>query len=109
MTKNLPLTQLTPIGIRSIRVIRITILEPRFLVPIASANFLVGMRHVNAHYSKSSDYYNKDTQKFEHHKEAVETRTSLCADGVCNAHDNENKDGEKLVLYTVILVDDAGG
>jgi hypothetical protein len=66
------------------------------------------MREMIADYSQSSDANGNNADEFEVDKEAVEAGARLGADAVGNTHDNEDKDGQQLVLDPVRLVCHAG-
>lgn len=97
MTKYLPLAQTSPVRFAAIWVEALAIGKPMLGIPVPAANIAIGVCELQANDGNGGNDDGRDACELEDNEVRVKLGAGLGADGVCNAHDQQDKDGEELV------------
>lgn len=109
MAKYLPLAQPSPVRFTAIGIGALAIGKPVLGIPVPAANIALGACELQANDGNGGHDDSGDAGELEDDKVRVELGAGLGADGVCNAHDQQDKDGEELVRQLAGAIHYTGG
>jgi hypothetical protein len=109
VAQHLPRPYLAPIRLAAVRIITRPQPKPLLVKPVPAANPPLRIRRLRTHDRDTSNDDGDDARELHDDEEAVELGGDFGADGVGEAHDGQDEDGEELMGEAVALAGDARG
>lgn len=109
MTENLPLAQPAPVRLAPVRVRHFPVAEPGLVKPVSASDVPLRIGGLEYDYDDTGDDNRGDGDELGDDEEVVQAGASLGANGIRDANDDQDEDGEQLMFDPPRLVGHAHG